>query len=206
MFGRSGCLLAILFLCLTPFVGGQVREAQPDLRQSLRGGSNDPEVPFSFRKSPLLPGLHERSRGSFPQMVRAAGMIFSASVKKVERRPAVAGQAVETVAITLHVEQAIRGATAGENLTISQWIGLWSGGQRYRIGERVLLFLYPKSKLGLTSCVAGALGRFELDGAGRVLISAQQLAMLRRDPAVGGKSRVRIGDFALAVRHADEEE
>lgn len=207
MFGRSSrCLLAILFLCLTSFSGGQVREPQPDLQQFLRGGSNDPEVPFSFRKSPLLPGLHERSRGSFPQMVRAAGMIFSASVKKVERRPATSGQAVETVAITLHVEQAIRGSTAGEDLTIAQWIGLWSGGQRYRIGEKVLLFLYPKSKLGLTSCVAGTLGRFELDGTGRVLISAQQLGMFRRDPAVGGKSRVGIGDFALAVRHADEEE
>ena len=207
MFGRSGrCLLAILFLCLTPFIGAQVREAQPELRQSLRGGSNDPEVPFSFRKSPLLPGLHERSRGSFPEIVRAAGMIFSASVKKVERRPVNAGQAVETIAITLHVEQAMRGATTGEDLTISQWIGLWSSGQRYRIGERVLLLLYPKSKLGLTSCVAGALGRFELDGTGRVLISAHQLGMLRRDPVVGGKSRVGIGDFALAVRHADEEE
>lgn len=208
MFGRSGwCLLAILFLWLTPLISAQVREPQPELRQTLRGGPDDPEVPFSIpRKSPFLPGLRERSQGGFPEMVRAAGMIFSATVKKVERCPANAGQAVETVAITLHVEQAIRGATAGEDLTISQWIGLWSSGQRYRIGERVMLFLYPKSKLGLTSCVAGALGRFQLDGAGRVLISAHQLGMLRKDPAVGGRSRVGVGDFALAVRHADEEE
>ncbi len=211
MFGRSGwCLLAILFLWLTPLISAQVREAQPALQESLRGGASDSEFPFPIpRKSPflpVLPGLHERYRGGFPEIVRASGMIFSATVKKVERRSANAGQAVETVAITLHVEQTIRGATAGEDLTISQWIGLWSSGQRYRIGERVLLFLYPRSKLGLTSCVAGALGRFEVDGAGRVLISAHQLAMLRKDPAVGGKSRVGIGDFALAVRHADEEE
>lgn len=208
MFGRSGwCLLAVLFLWLTPLISAQTREATPALRESLRGGASDPEVPFFIPKQPpFLPGLHERSQGGFPEIVRAAGMIFSATVKKVERRPANAGQAVETVAITLHVEHAIRGATAGEDLTISQWIGLWSSGQRYGIGQRVLLFLYPKSKLGLTSCVGGALGRFELDGAGRILISAHQLGMLRKDPAVGGRSRVGIGDFALAVRHADEEE
>src|SRR5215472_13229057 len=107
MFGRSGwCLLAILFLRITPLISGQVRESQLELRQTLRGSPNDPELPFSIpRKSPFLPGLRERSQGGFPEMVRAAGMIFSATVKKVERRPANAGQAVETVAITLHVEQ-----------------------------------------------------------------------------------------------------
>ena len=133
-------------------------------------------------------------------------MIFSATVMNVERRPGNRGQTVETVAITFRVEQAFRGATPGETLTIFQWIGLWSSGQRYRIGERVLLFLYRNSKLGLTSCVAGNLGRFEIDASGRIVISAEQLSMLRKDPVVGGKSRVRLGDFALAVRHADEEE
>src|SRR5215469_13463488 len=33
-------------------------------------------------------------------------------------------------------------------------------GERYRTGERVFLFLYPASKLGLTSPVAGATGRW----------------------------------------------
>jgi hypothetical protein len=113
---------------------------------------------------------------------------------------------VETVAITFHIENAIRGATPGEDLTISQWIGLWAGGQRYRVGEHVLLFLYPPSKLGLTSCVAGGMGRFNVDQWGRVLLSAQHLLAFRADPVLGGKSRLPFSDFALAVRRASEEQ
>jgi hypothetical protein len=110
------------------------------------------------------------------------------------------------VAITFHVENALRGATPGENLTVTQWIGLWTGGQRYRVGEHLLLFLYPASKLGLTSCVAGETGRFSIDAWGRVVLSAQHLSAFRTDPVLGGKSRVRLSDFALAVRRASAEE
>jgi len=142
----------------------------------------------------------------FPQFARAAGMIFSGTVTNIERRSADGRQGIETVAITVHVEYAIRGATPGENLTISQWIGLWSSGQRYRVGERLLLFLYPNSKLGLTSCVAGQMGRFTIDRWGRVLLTAQHLSAFRTDPVLGGKSRAPLSDFALAVRRAGEEE
>jgi len=133
-------------------------------------------------------------------------MIFSGTVTKIERRPATAGQSVETVAVTFRIENALRGTMPGQDLTITQWIGLWSSGQRYREGERVLLFLYPVSKLGLTSCVGGTLGRFAVDRSGWVLLTAQHTAAFGRDPVLGGKSRARFGDFALAVRHAGEEE
>lgn len=142
-------------------------------------------------------------------------MVFSGTVTAVTHRPATgqtssgqasSGQVIETVAITFHVENAIRGATPGEDLTVTQWIGLWSGGQRYRVGERALLFLYPPSKLGLTSCVGGPIGRFRLDPLGRVLLSAQQISAFLRDPVLGGKSRVSFRDFALAVRQASGEE
>ena len=133
-------------------------------------------------------------------------MIFSGTVTTVSRDRTAANQALQTVAITFRVENAIRGATSGESVTITQWIGLWSSGQRYRVGERVLLFLYPPSKLGLTSCVGASLGRFGVDAAGRVLLSSQQLSAFLKDPALGGKSRLRFSDFALAVRQASEEE
>jgi hypothetical protein len=133
-------------------------------------------------------------------------MIFSGTVTKIERRPATAAQSVETVAVTFRIENAARGVTPGQDLTITQWIGLWSSGQRYRLGERVVLFLYPASKLGLTSCVGGALGRFAVDRSGWVQLRAQHVAAFGRDPVLGGKSQVRFGDFALAVRHAREEE
>jgi hypothetical protein len=142
----------------------------------------------------------------FPQFVRAAGTIFSGTVTKIERRAATGGQSVETVSVTFHVENAVRGATPGQNLTVTQWIGLWASGQRYRVGERVLLILYPNSKLGLTSAVGGSLGRFAVDRAGWVLLTAEHVAAFRGDPVLGGKSRARFGDFALAVRHASEEE
>ena len=57
-------------------------------------------------------------------------------------------------------------------MTIREWAGLWNTGERYETGERVLLFLYPKSKLGLTSPVGGKLGRYAVDAAGRVLIDS----------------------------------
>ena len=133
-------------------------------------------------------------------------MIFSGTVKRIERKGAPGGSAVEAVEVTFHVDDAIRGATAGQDLTISQWIGLWTSGQRYRAGERVVLFLYPPSKLGLTSAVAGPLGRFHVDQWGRVLLSAHHLSAFRTDPDLGGKPRVRFSDFTLAVRKASEEE
>jgi hypothetical protein len=172
--------------------------ARPSTREQLR-----PHLPIHLPGAPVNnppPGF------GFPRLARAAGSIFSGTVTTIRRQTVSQGEAVETVAITFRVENAIRGATPGQDLTILQWIGLWSSGQRYRVGERVLLFLYPTSKLGLTSCVAGAMGRFTIDAGGHVLLSAQHLSAFREDPVLGGKSRVRFSDFALAVRQAGEEE
>ena len=156
---------------------------------------------------PVAPRRPIGSRGGvFDEVVRASGMIFSGTVTGIKPGPANQTQAVATVAITFHIDQAIRGTRVGDSITISQWAGLWSSGQRYRVGERVFLFLYPHSKLGLTSCVGGPMGRFPIDSYGRVLFSAQHLSAFRKDPVLGGKSRLRLSDFALAVRHASEEE
>lgn len=206
MYGTGSlCLLAISILIFEPALLNSQSE-RPNLvsdfaaRLPLR-------IPLPPR-DPFRPGLPIASPGTvnFPVIARAAGTIFSGTVTAVARRPAVRGQSVETVAITFHIENAIRGATAGETLTISQWIGLWSGGQRYRVGERVLLFLYPPSKLGLTSSIGGGMGRFTIDPWGRVLLSAQHLSAFRADPVLGGKSRATVSDFALAVRRASEED
>ena len=207
MSGRSGsCLLAFLFLLVAQLPSsGQSNFA--NLRntplQTPRVSQLPPPEP-----APTLPRHPVRPPGTIglPEMARAAGMIFSGRVTGIERRPATSSQALETVAVTFRIEDAIRGAIPGERLTISQWIGLWSSGQRYTIGEHVLLFLYPPSKLGLTSCVAGPMGRFSMDRWGWVMLSAQHLSSFRKDPVLGGKSRIRLSDFALAVRQASEEE
>src|SRR5580765_6038975 len=169
MFGRSGwCLLVAGFvISVSAAIAGQAGSArmaprvlsEPELRQ-IHPGIN------VYRSRPPLPPGPRPGGFGFPQFSRAAGRIFSGTVTHIERRPATAGQTVETVAVTFHVENAVRGVTPGQNLTITQWIGLWSSGQRYRVGERVALFLYPNSKLGLTSTVGGSLGRFAVDRAG----------------------------------------
>ena len=210
MFGRShACLLFISLLALA-----QLMESQSDRTFPPAGFAPDvhirlPDIP----EGPAPPVNHftrypVASPGSpgLPLFASSAGMIFSGTVTSVERHAGNSAQPVETVSISFHVEKAIRGATPGENITISQWIGLWSAGQRYRVGERVLLFLYPKSKLGLTSCVGGQVGRFSVDSWGRVLLSAQHLSVFRADPVLGGRSRVPFSDFAFAVRRAGGEE
>jgi hypothetical protein len=83
-----------------------------------------------------------------------------------------------TVQITFRIEQAIRGTRAGQILTIREWAGLWNSGQRYHPGERLLLFLYSPSSLGLTSPVGGASGRFTVDSGGSAVIENGRLPAL----------------------------
>ena len=207
--GRSCIrLLAVSFsLFARGYLCGQTVRVTPTPELSVSA------APLHLNQDPAPPPVNNLRRHlpiapsgpvGFSLIARAAGTIFSGTVTSIARRPATGGQPVETVAITFHVESAIRGATPGENLTIAQWIGLWTGGQRYRIGERVLLFLYPPSKLGLTSCVAGQVGRFNIDPQGRVLLTEQHLSSFRTDPVLGGQTNVLLSDFARAVQRANE--
>jgi len=212
MLGRS-CLslLAIsLFFLLPPSVSGQNARSNPTpdfglpsgvLNSVVRPPPSDPIPPAkppTVHPNPIAPisiGLQG--------LTRAAGIIFSGTVSKIAREPATHGQTVETVAITFHVEKALRGATPGQDLTITQWIGLWTNDQRYRVGQRVLLFLYPPSKLGLTSAVAGRIGRFGVDPLGRILLTPQHLPLTQADPILAGKSRVTWAEFTQAAMRPD---
>jgi hypothetical protein len=100
----------------------------------------------------------------------------------------------------------MRGASPGKNLTIHEWAGLWTSGERYRVGEHVLLFLYPPGKLGLTSPVAGAMGRFATDSQGRIVLNARHVAALADDPILGGKTVIPYTDFIQAIRRSGGEE
>jgi hypothetical protein len=138
-----------------------------------------------------------------PHMIHLSGAIFAGTVIAINRSPVSTKNAVATVAVTFHVDRGIRGAITGQDFTLHQWMGLWnSGQQRYRVGERVLLFLYPASKLGLSSWVSGSLGHFTFDGLGQILLSPAHVSAFRDDPILGGKSRISVEDFDLAVRRA----
>ena len=195
MHGRS--CSSLLVVCLLTFGSGPF----------LWGQTLTPAFqPWPPRHSPWLgfaPGnAPSPGKFTFGQMARTAGTIFAGTVTRIEPGPATTGSAVETVAITFRVERPLRGAVPAGSLTILEWLGLWSSGQRYAVGDHVLLFLYPPSKLGLTSAVGGQMGQFHLDPAGGVLFSAAQLATFRSDPFLAGRSHVALNDFAQALHRA----
>jgi hypothetical protein len=158
-----------------------------------------PSLPASPVANPVAP-----QRPIFAQLVRSAGIIFSGHVTAIGRSPASTGQSPVSNSVTFQVEHAMRGASPGQSLTIHEWAGLWASGARYYVGERVLLFLYSPSKLGLSSPVAGGIGKFEMDSEGRIVMNAQQAAILAADPVLAGRTgRRRVvlyADFAQAVQ------
>ena len=140
---------------------------------------------------------------SLRQLNRNSGYIFDGTVLSVQRLEQ-NETGVATVQITFRVEQAIRGTRTGQVLTIREWAGLWSSGERYRPGERLLLFLYSPGKLGLTSPVGGPLGRFPVDSAGKVGLEAGRLSALANlQPHLQENNRVNARSLALAIQRAD---
>lgn len=142
-------------------------------------------------------------------LTRNSGYIFDGTVVSVEQPAQNEANAVAMVQITFRVEQAIRGTRSGQVLTIREWAGLWNSGERYRPGERLLLFLYSPSKLGLTSPVGGPVGRFAVDSGGNAKIENGRLPTLPLDPSsqtqLREKHRVNARTLALAIQRADRE-
>lgn len=136
------------------------------------------------------------------RLVRPAGSIFAGTVLAVAPVTAKGTNGMAAMEITFRVDVAVRGVRVGQMLKVREWAGLWDTRDRYRRGERVLLFLYPPSKLGLTSPVGGAMGRFEVGGDGRVLLPSG-LVPGRSGPARPQKpSRVNFGAFADSLRQS----
>ena len=111
----------------------------------------------------LVPLASAQDAADLRPLARDAGIIFSGTVQRIEPVASAARGDIGLVRITFRVTDALRGATPGEPLTIREWDGLWTSGDRYRVGENLLLFLYPPSgDLGLTTTVAGPRGRISL--------------------------------------------
>jgi hypothetical protein len=164
-----------------------------------------PALPLSAqdRTSPPL-----RRPPDLPQVTRRAGMIFAGTVTSILPVRAPGSLQMESVQVTFQVEQAVRGARIGQSLTIREWAGLWSSGERYRVGERLMLFLYPPSKLGLTSPVGGPAGRFVIDRNGRVQLNPLQQQGARivpSPPRIQTDRRVTLREFTRTVRRLTEE-
>lgn len=134
-----------------------------------------------------------------------SGYIFSGTVKAVERLPPRANGSVAVMQITFNVDQGLRGTRTGQTLVIREWAGLWQAGDRYRPGERVMLFLYPPSRLGLTSPVGGAAGRFGVDTGGKVIVEPRKVGLPARTH-LPGNMKMGPGEFLRTLRRAEESE
>lgn len=146
----------------------------------------------------------QRNQVTLRQLTSSAGYIFVGRVKSVQYIPASSGH-VATMKIRFQVDQGLRGVHSGSVLTIRQWAGLWDAGDRYRTGERLLLFLYRPSKLGLTSPVGGAPGRFALDHNGQVLLGMERATLWRDSLRQVKRDRMPLRAFMRSVRGFEEE-
>jgi hypothetical protein len=211
-------LAAFLVILVTALLRGQDNPANQALFQppnsEMRYGTTDggrilsapnpvgrphPIGNLPVGRYPVVPGPV-----GFGQIAQPAGIIFSGTVTAVEHPSP--RKRTSSAAITFKVERAIRGASAGKSLTIHEWAGLWNRGERYRVGERVFLFLYAPSRLGLTSPIGGGVGRFVLDSAGRVLLTPQHVRLFEADPILAGKTIVSYADFLHAMQRSGFEQ
>src|SRR5579863_658281 len=175
---RSKCLLLGLMVLLASLPATAVKPLQP-------------------------PGIHVLPLRH--SLTLQSGYIFSGTVKAVKRLSPTTSGSVAVMQITFYVNQGLRGARTGQTLVIREWSGLWQAGERYRLGERVMLFLYPPSKLGLTSPVGGASGRFPVDPGGQVIIEPRKVGLPTRID-FPGKLRMLPGEFFRVLHRTEESE
>ena len=136
------------------------------------------------------------------QIIHDSALIFSGTVLSVEHLGTPPNNPQGITRIRFQVQNGVRGARPGQIVQVCEWGGLWSAGERYRPGEIVMLFLYPKSKLGLTSPVGGTAGRFRVDKLGRVQIGREHDFV--RSTAIS-RSNINVRDFAAAIRRSTRE-
>jgi hypothetical protein len=201
MAGIIGWRLLVTFwlILVVSALRGQVSPLnRPDLSVLPLSAGSRAEPPARISYPPISrpqPILH-----ILPRMLQSSGIIFSGRVIRVSRAGVTPGEEATPTVITFQVQHAIRGAVAGQNLTIREWAGLWNRGERYRVGERVFLFLYPPSRLGLTSPVAGPLGRLGMDPQERILMRPEAVVAFAPDLLFARKNVIPYEDFRQALQ------
>lgn len=159
--------------------------------------------PAAERPTPAQPVVPD-----LPSLVARSGYAFAGTVKSIERiQPHRKDKdSVGVMHVVFQVERGYLGVRSGQTLSIHEWAGLWEAGDRYRVGERVVLFLYPPSRLGLTSAMPN--GRFPVNSGGQVGIPSPP-----HPPALGSPIqsqfsldfRMTLDDFTAALRLAMRE-
>ncbi|MGB9234414.1 MAG: hypothetical protein WCC04_08365 [Terriglobales bacterium] len=127
-----------------------------------------------------------------------AGMVFAGTVLADRVQTARTDRNVPSIAMRFRVDRAIAGVEPGQVLTIQEWTGAWSIQPPMRRGERFLLFLYPLSRLGLTSLVGGSQGQIPLDPTGRYILGHRLWASARMQNAAQPTASLARGSASAA--------
>ena len=118
------------------------------------------------------------------QLSRRAGMIFAGTVLSASQPArcrntpdgrdaacpvslAPIPDASAATELRFRVDFPIAGVEPSKTLTIHEWTGALDRQRPLHPGDRVLLFLYPPSRLGLTSPIGGHQGQIWLDSTGQ---------------------------------------
>jgi hypothetical protein len=133
---------------------------------------------------------------------RRAGMIFAGTVLSSGPQALGRERSVPAIEVRFRVDRPIAGVAAGQFLTIHEWSGAASRHPPIRQGEHVLIFLYPPSRLGLTSPVGGALGQIALDSTSEY-VAAKQLEITPGNPrSMSTGSVIKVSQLERAIRVA----
>lgn len=149
--------------------------------------------------------IAERILGpQWKQLSRRAGIIFAGTVLNTTMRTSASDragpEATPAVQLSFRVDEAIAGVERGQILTIHEWAGAWSMHRPMRSGQHTLIFLYPLSRLGLTSPVGGSLGQVELDSSGKNVVERNPIHDVRNKLSAQPRALVAKASIVQLVR------
>jgi hypothetical protein len=150
--------------------------------------------------------IAERVLGpQWKQLSRRAGMIFAGTVltaaaqtltSQTAATDRLAPGTTPAVQLSFRVDEAIAGVERGQVLIVHEWAGAWSMHRPMGKGQHFLIFLYPPSRLGLTSPVGGSLGQVALDPSGQ---NVSFVHVVRKDAQNGDAQNPNAPKPAAAV-------
>jgi hypothetical protein len=138
--------------------------------------SAETPAPESSGSSPQSPGSSTQNGEVAPQktaeevlaeLVKRAGIILVGQVYAIrmpagEANPGTSGglhsSMPHVVEIEFRVDQGVRGTSIGEPFVLRETEDQWRKGPQFTPHERVIVFLYPPDKDGLSAPVGGAVG------------------------------------------------
>jgi hypothetical protein len=134
---------------------------------------------------------------SLNSLNQSAGIIFSGTVTQIEKVDA-QDATPAIVRVQFRVDQAVRGCKAGEAVILDEWAELWIRSDRYRKGQKVVIFLYPPSGAGFSSPVAGDVGAIHIGADGLLRTTPEQTRLF--DSPINSRSGLQADNSNSTIR------